>query len=92
MKTYQFAHWLKGLMMGAGSELNRAQVDEIAKTLAHVDPDPDEPEEAKAKAWLEKRIKAIVDAPNEEREALLCKRLHRDLANDFAKHEAANDD
>ncbi|HCI45931.1 MAG TPA: hypothetical protein DFI00_01415 [Rhodospirillaceae bacterium] len=91
MQTYQFAHFLKGLLAGSGDTFNRGQFDELTRVFDHVQPDENEPEELKAHAWMTKRIKAINEAPNEEREALLLKRLHRDLSNDFAKHEPAND-
>ncbi|MEO0393457.1 MAG: hypothetical protein AAF213_09435 [Pseudomonadota bacterium] len=91
MQTYQFAHFLKGLLAGSGDQLNRAQFDEMVNVFNHVQPDQNEPEELEAHRWLTKRIKAIEDAPNKDRETLLLKRLHRDLTNDFEKHEAAND-
>jgi hypothetical protein len=92
MQTYQFAHWLKGFMAAIGDRLTTGQVETIAEHLAMVQPDPEEPGELQAKQWLEKRITGINEAPNAERQELLLKRLHRDLTNDFAKHEAANDD
>lgn len=92
MQTYQFAHWLKGFMAGAGDSLSPEQAQEIGRYLAQVEPDPAEPEELRAKHWLEKRLTAIDSAPDEPRRLLLLQRLHRDLSGDFARAEPANDD
>ena len=61
MQTYQFAHFLKGLLAGSGDTFNRGQFDELTRVFDHVQPDENEPEELKAHAWMTKRIKAIID-------------------------------